>query len=195
MAFSGAVLTGGRSSRMGRDKAFIEIDGQAMVLIAQRALLEAGASRAVTIGGDVSALANLGLETLPDTAPGEGPLGGIIDALENSDDHVVVVLACDHPNVNKDLVRLLVDSIAENDAAVPVVDGVPQPLAAAYARRSLPWLRAAFEAGERSPRSALRELRWSALEGVDPAWVRDVDEPRDVASYASQRQPPAPDQR
>ena len=180
---------------MGRDKAFIEIDGQAMVLIAQRALLDAGASKVVTIGGDAAGLAHLGLETHPDTMPGEGPLGGIIDALECSDDDVVVVLACDHPSIDNHLVRLLVDTIADDDAAVPVVDGTPQPLAAAYARRSLPALRAAFEAGERSPRAALGQLRWRAVEGVDPSWVRDVDEPSDVASYAAQRQPPAPDQR
>jgi molybdopterin-guanine dinucleotide biosynthesis protein A len=195
MRFSGAILTGGRSSRMGRDKAFIEIDGRPMVQSAQRALLDAGASNVVTIGGNAAALANLGLEALPDTTPGEGPLGGIIDALEHTDEDVVVVLACDHPTMEADLVRLLVTKIAGTDAAVPVVDGVPQPLAAAYVRRSLPVLRTAFAAGERSPRSALRELRWRAVEGVDPAWVRDVDEPRDVASYAAQRQPPLTDQR
>jgi molybdopterin-guanine dinucleotide biosynthesis protein A len=194
-AFSGAVLTGGRSSRMGRDKAFIEIDGRAMVLIAQRALLDAGASRVVTIGGDTAALAALGLETLSDTAPGEGPLGGIIDALENSDDDLVVVLACDHPTINHHLVRLLVETIADDDAAVPVVDGTPQPLAAVYARRCLPALRTAFEGGERSPQTALRQLQWRGVHDVDPSWVRDVDEPGDVASYAAQRQPPVPDQR
>ncbi len=64
-AFSGAILTGGRSSRMGRDKALIEIDGEAMVLIAQRALLDAGASQVVTIGGDAVALAALGLDHGP----------------------------------------------------------------------------------------------------------------------------------
>jgi molybdopterin-guanine dinucleotide biosynthesis protein A len=195
MPFSGAVLTGGRSSRMGRDKAFVEIDGQPMVILALRALTAAGATGVVAVGGDASALGALGLETIPDTAPGEGPLGGILDALEHSNDDVVVVLACDQPNINQELVRLLVKTIADRDAAVPVVDGVPQPLAAAYARRSRSRLRTAFDSGERSPRAALVELDWCAIEDVDPSWVRDVDEPGDVARYAAERQPPPMDPR
>jgi len=111
------------------------------------------------------------------------------------DRDVVVVLACDQPNINEALVRLLVSSIADHDAAVPVVDGVPQPLAAAYARRSLSPLRRAFGRGERSPRAALGELEWRAMDDVDPAWVRDVDEPRDVVRYAAERQPPPMDPR
>ena len=196
MPFSGAVLTGGRSSRMGRDKAFVEIDGQPMVMLARRALIAAGATGVVAVGGDAPGLAALGLETIPDTAPGEGPLGGIIDALEHSDDDVVVVLACDHPNIN-DRPR----APAGADAS-PIMTPPSRSSTASrsrsrppHARRSRSRLRTAFDGGERSPRAALEELDWCAIEDVDPSWVRDVDEPRDVARYAAERQPPPTDPR
>jgi molybdopterin-guanine dinucleotide biosynthesis protein A len=196
MAFSGAVLTGGRSSRLGTDKALVEIAGRPMASIAHRALIDGGASHVVAIGGDGRALIDLGLEFRPDSAPGEGPLGGILDALGGGDDELVVILACDQPNVTAALVRHVVEAIeANDDAAVPVIDGMPQPLAAVYARRARVALQAAFEAGERSPRRALGRLRWRAITDIEPSWVEDVDEPRDLARYAAGRTPSPTDPR
>ncbi|MCY4176083.1 MAG: molybdenum cofactor guanylyltransferase [Acidimicrobiaceae bacterium] len=77
----GAVLAGGASSRMGTDKAFIVVDGEPMVLRAARALQAAGVRRTVVVGGDEPRLKALGLETLADDHPGEGPLGAVLTAL------------------------------------------------------------------------------------------------------------------
>lgn len=188
MAFSGAVLTGGRSARFGTDKAFVEVDGQAMVLAAHRALADAGAREVAAVGGDATRLGALGLTTIPDSAPHEGPLGAIIDALVWASTPIVVVLACDQPDVTASLVRRVVDGIGGGvDAALPVVDGVPQPLGGAYARGALDRLREQFATGERSPRRALGSLRWNAVDDVDPRWLRDVDEPSDLARYAAER--------
>ena len=79
-AFDGAVLAGGASPRMGRDKALIEIDGVAMVTIAVEALRAAGAADVWVVGGDRGAIEALGHRWVPDLHPGEGPLGGVITA-------------------------------------------------------------------------------------------------------------------
>src|SRR5829696_2971921 len=165
MQFTGAVLTGGGSTRMGRDKAFVEVGSVPMVAVVRDALVGAGAREVLAIGGDADRLAALGMTARRDSWPGEGPLGGIIDALAAAAEPVVVVMACDQPAVDADLVRLLVDRIDTYDAAVPVIDGRAQPLTAAYQRHVLGELRAAFEAGERAPRRALRRLRWRAIDG------------------------------
>jgi molybdopterin-guanine dinucleotide biosynthesis protein A len=188
MGFSGAVLTGGRSSRFGTDKAFVEVGGTPMVLTAHRALSAAGAEEIAVVGGDARRLAALGLATIPDSAPHEGPLGAIVDVLAWASTPIVVVLACDQPEVGATLVQRVVDALRPGaDAAVPVVDGVPQPLCAAYARDARDRLRALFVAGERSPRRALGSLRWSAVDDLDPRWLRDVDDPDDLARYAADR--------
>jgi molybdopterin-guanine dinucleotide biosynthesis protein A len=183
--FSGAVLTGGASTRMGQDKAFLVVRGRPLVSIVVDALVAAGADDVCTIGGDVDRLARLGHPAVPDREPGEGPLGGLVQALHAARHEIVVVLACDQPNVG-DLIGRLVDHlIPPYDAVVPVTDGVPQPLAASYSRRSAGVLDTAFRDGERSPRRVLGRLRWRPLDDVSPHSVVDLDDPGDVARYAA----------
>ncbi len=79
----GAVLAGGESSRMGTDKAFIAVHGEPMVLRAVRALQNAGAQTTVVVGGDTPRFKAMGLTTLADDHPGEGPLGAVLTALRN----------------------------------------------------------------------------------------------------------------
>src|SRR5688500_7809469 len=99
LRFSGAVLAGGRSIRMGRDKALLPVGGRALVTIAADALRDAGASEVLVIGGDAVALQDLGLTLVVDRWPGEGPLAGLATALAAAHDEVVAVLACDLPFV------------------------------------------------------------------------------------------------
>ena len=61
MPLSCAILAGGRSSRMGRDKALVEVDGRALALRVADALRRAGADPVAAVGGDLPALARLGL--------------------------------------------------------------------------------------------------------------------------------------
>jgi molybdenum cofactor guanylyltransferase len=79
--FTGAVLCGGASRRMGRDKAFIPVGGRTLVRRVADALEAAGATPVVAVGGDLAALRAEGLTAVPDDAPGAGPLAGIVTAL------------------------------------------------------------------------------------------------------------------
>ena len=95
---AGAVLTGGSSSRMGTDKALLELDGAVLARRVADALVTAGCAPVVAIGGDAGRLTAHGLAVVADRHPGEGPLGAIITALEHAEPlevDVVVVLACD----------------------------------------------------------------------------------------------------
>jgi len=97
----GAVLCGGASRRMGRDKALVPIDGVALARRVADALVAGGCSRVLAVGGDGPALVALGLEPVPDRWPGEGPLGGLATALGAANEGDVLVLApCDllHPS-------------------------------------------------------------------------------------------------
>lgn len=199
--FTGVVLAGGRSSRMGTDKALIEVGGRPLALIAADALRAAGAGRVVAIGGDRDGLEAIGLEVHPDDHPGEGPLGAIVTALglglgldidlhdgdSGGTTHIVVVLACDMPTIDAETVAALVDALAAHpdaDGAVPVLDGRRQILTAAYRVRLRPRLDAAFAAGERAPRRALEGVEIVEVDGLDPDRLADVDRPDDLQRYA-----------
>jgi molybdenum cofactor guanylyltransferase len=81
-AFAGAVLCGGASRRMGRDKALIALEGRALAVRVAEAVAAAGASGVVAVGGDLEGLRAAGLAAVPDRdGPGAGPLAGILTAL------------------------------------------------------------------------------------------------------------------
>ena len=180
MIVGGAVLAGGASSRMGRDKAFIEVGGRTLLDGAVTALQGASASPVVVIGGDREQVLAAGHAFVPDEYPGEGPLGGILTALRTLETDLVVVLACDLLHASSLTVTSMVGALAEGDAAVPIVDGRPQWLHAVWHRRSRSVLERAFAAGERAPRRAAAGL--SVVEILDgyPSWYADADVPADL---------------
>jgi len=191
--FTGVVLAGGASSRMGTDKALVEVGGPPLVVIAARALIDGGASRVVVVGGDATAFTALGLETLADLHPGEGPLGGIITGLRAASDPVVMILACDMPAIDGSTVAAIVAALAahpEADGAAPLVGQRRQILTAAYRRRVLPVLEQAYAAGERAPRRALAGRALVAVGDLDPERLADVDRPEDLSRYAQPEQIP-----
>ena len=181
-AFSGAVLTGGRSRRMGTDKALIEIGGRPLVTIARDALRDAGAREVMAVGGDAVVFERLGMRPVVDGWPGEGPLGGVVTALAGALHDIVVVLACDLPRVDSRAVTAVVSALAdeEDDAAVPVVDHTPQVLVAAYRRRCGQQLEDALRAGTRRLRDAVDGLRVAHVALAEPAWVANVNQPADL---------------
>jgi molybdopterin-guanine dinucleotide biosynthesis protein A len=162
----GAVLTGGASTRMGRDKAFVEVDGVAMAERVAAALRGAGARVVARIGTDV-----------PDVYPGEGPLGGIITALRWARDETVVIAPCDMPWIEAAHVAAVVAALGD-DADVAVAG--EQHLFAAWHPSALLELEAAFAAGERAPKRALERLHVVRVDLGDGPWSRDVDTPADL---------------
>ena len=190
--FTGVVLAGGQSSRMGRDKAFVEVGDRALASIAADALRGAGAVEVMAVGGDRDRLAALGLDVRPDDHPGEGPLGAIVTALGLADplsspDGIVMVLACDMPRIDAATVSAVVAALQarpDADGAVPTLDGRRQILTAAYRTRLRPHLAAAFAAGERAPRRALEGAVIVEVDDLDPERLADVDRPDDLHRYA-----------
>jgi molybdenum cofactor guanylyltransferase len=182
--FDGYVLCGGASRRMGRDKALVEVDGTAMARRVADALRSAGADRVVAVGGDADALSRRGLHVVPDRWPGEGPLGGLITALDDRAGAagVAVVLACDLTDPDPATITRLVEVRARAgcDAVVPVVDGRRQWLHGAWDRRTAGILADVFAAGERSLVGAALSLRIAPLEDVAAAAVHDADRPEDL---------------
>ncbi|MGA2002752.1 MAG: molybdenum cofactor guanylyltransferase [Terriglobales bacterium] len=130
---AGFVIAGGKSSRMGTDKAFLDFSGQTLL---ERALatLRAVCDEA-TIVGNPTAFAGYG-PVVADVFPGCGPLGGIHAALLRSSAELNLMLAVDMPFVSQGLLRFLFE-MAENCGAIVTVprtgDGL-QPLCAVYRR-------------------------------------------------------------
>jgi molybdopterin-guanine dinucleotide biosynthesis protein A/rhodanese-related sulfurtransferase len=170
MTFSGAVLTGGRSARMGVDKAGLFADR----VIA--ALESAGAAEVFVVADD--------------DEPGNGPLGGIATALRLASNEIVVVLACDLPDVHPDGIRMVVAAAGDGiDVALPP----GEPLHAAWRRTARPAIQAAIARGDLAVRAVLDELRTIEVAGVDPRWLRNVNTPADLVQTGDMAESPVPE--
>jgi molybdenum cofactor guanylyltransferase len=127
------ILSGGKSSRMGRDKAFLVFEGR--TLLARALDLARSVSSDVRI---VGARAKFGefAPVVEDIFAGCGPLGGIHAALRSSSADLNLIVAVDMPFLTPDLLRYLVERARESAAivTVPHCGGGNQPLCAVYRR-------------------------------------------------------------
>jgi molybdopterin-guanine dinucleotide biosynthesis protein A len=140
----GFILAGGASSRMGRDKAFIELNGQPLIVRAAR-LLEPIVGHPAIIG-PAERFAPLGLRAIPDDHPGFGPLGGIATALGAATHSWNLIIGCDLPFLTRDWLEFLIRRALESqaDAVLPLSTQGAEPLCAMYHQQAGPQISAAL---------------------------------------------------
>ncbi len=158
-----AILAGGLSTRMGRDKALLELEGEPLVRRTARTL--EGLFERVIVVTNREEVANAAhLTAVPDAHFQKGPLAGIEAALAHWGEATFVV-ACDLPYLNPDFIRFQCQQWHENlDALVAQSDDGLEPLHAIWAPSCLPRVRAFLEA-ERPPslRRVLAQLNVELL--------------------------------
>lgn len=143
---AGFVLAGGRSSRMGADKALVQLSGKPLVVRAVSVLLEAGLT--ASIAGARSPLAAFA-PVVEDSQPGLGPLGGICAALASTSADLAAFLPVDLPLLPASLLVFLLHHARTTDAAVTLcsVNGFAQSFPVVLRRETLPLLQTELEAG------------------------------------------------
>lgn len=142
-----AIMAGGKSSRMGRDKSFVEFGG--------RPLIETVLSRVDGLGTETILITNkpadyahLGLPLFSDVYPDCGPLGGIYTAVHHASHPHTLIVACDMPWLNRDLLSHMLSLRHEGDVIVPRWEKFPEPLHAIYSKACLPPIEANLQAGQ-----------------------------------------------
>jgi len=180
----GAVLCGGRSSRFGTDKAIVEIDGQPLAARIVTALRAGGADPVVAVGGSAGDV--LGVPTVPDRFPGEGPLAALATALLYARAGLVVVTSCDLPLLRGRHVAQLIAAASEDLAAVATIDGRPQPSLACWPARFGPAVSSLVTADRRAWRDALEVVPWTGV-AMPPEAVADADTPEELKVLLARR--------
>ena len=154
---SGIILAGGSSSRLGQNKALIQVAGIP--------LIERVARRLHSIVTDIELVTHtpeqfafLGLPMARDIHPGIGTLGGLHAGLETMHTEYGLVVGCDMPFLNPDLLRYMASLKNGYDIVMPRVGEYYEPLHAIYAKRCLPTIERGILAGERRIRRACAGL-------------------------------------
>ena len=190
--FSAVLLAGGRSTRMGQDKAGLIIDGQPLWQ-RQWAKLEAlGAGELFFSGKAGVPDAADGRETIEDPVADAGPISGIVAALRRASHPWLLVLAVDLPDVPSSLLAdLLREAMLAGAGRVPAREEWLQPLAAVYPRACLPIAEECLAGSNRSVRRFFRRASQAGLAAGRPvsaeeqALFRNLNAPEDVVLAAS----------
>jgi len=166
------ILAGGRSSRMGRPKAWLDFGGVPLLQrIVQR--LEGSFPEVVVVAAPGQELPPVAATVVRDEQPGEGPVGGLVVGLRELGCEVALVLTCDVPFVSAVVAKYLEAAIEGFDVAVPEWEGRLNPLQAAYRTTCQPVLAELFAAGRRRPvdlfdRVPTRIVREEEIRSLDP---------------------------
>lgn len=148
--FTIAISAGGKSSRMGTDKAFVNILGKPLIEHIIQRIGDVGQSETILITNRLADYAHLTLPMYSDVIPDKGSLGGIYSAIYHSSNPYTLVVACDMPFVSTDLMRYLA-VLRDGDAydvIVPRVDGQEQGLHAVYSKDCLEPIKQCLEANQ-----------------------------------------------
>lgn len=174
-----AIIAGGKSSRMGTDKAFVLLAGKPIIEHIIGRISDLGQAETILITNRPESYAHLNLPMYGDVFPDKGSLGGIYTAIHYSQHPFTLALSCDIPFVNPALLRHILSlrniPIDGNpvDVVVPRVDEYPEGLHALYSKRCLDPIRERIEAERLNvigfyPKVNVRYLDEPEYAAIDP---------------------------
>jgi len=177
---AGFVLAGGRSSRMGADKALLSFAGKPLIAHALQILLRAGLS--ASIAGAQSSLESFA-PVVPDAQPDRGPLGGICAALASTNADYSVFLSVDQPLLPVSLVKYLLHHARITGRAVTLasINGYAQSFPAVVKRSVLAVLEAELQSGRGGCYSAFQAAGSNLQEPVSVVAVEMLVQAGQVA--------------
>ena len=192
----GLVLAGGRSSRMGADKAALQYAGRtqlerAMALLAPHVVRAYVSVRAEQRADPVRARYPQIADELDDL----GPIAGLLAAQAHHPQAAWLVLACDLPFLDE---LTLTQLLAARDAGGLATayrsshDGLPEPLCAIYEPASGPALRAYVAQGNRCPRRFLRQVAARLVTEPNPRALDNINTPQEYAAARAALGPDSP---
>ncbi len=186
MTISGVIQAGGKSTRMGRNKAFLEIGGKRVI---DRLVdgLQQIFPEVIIVANTPDLYDYLGVRVVPDSIPGKGSLGGIYTATAVATHSWAFVMACDMPFFNSRLIRYLASLTEGWDAVVPYTDDW-EPLYALYAKTCLPPMERLIHSGDLKisrffPHVRVRRVNREEREPYDPQGLSlfNVNTPEEFA--------------
>ena len=182
-----AIQAGGQSSRMGTDKALVELDGKPLIEHVLDRVRGLGQDFLIT-SNNPEKLAYLGIRLVRDRIPGAGALHGLETALLAAEGDDVLLVACDAPFVSRDLLEHMLAMRTQADVIIPKKHGRYEPLQALYKRTTcLPAVELALQSGQRRmisffPSVHVFPIDEGALAELDPQGISlfNVNTPADL---------------
>ncbi|QEM67039.1 molybdenum cofactor guanylyltransferase [Geobacter sp. FeAm09] len=192
---TGVILAGGASSRMGRNKALLTLDGMPLIEKIHRTMAQLFRD-VVLVTNTPEVYAFLPCRTVADVYPGFGSIAGLHAGLAASSDEWIFVTACDAPFINPEVIRMMAAVSPGHDAVVPISEGGKEPLHALYGRRCLAEVEHLIRQGDRKLLILLDRVRTryvtseelASIPGAERSFC-NVNTPDEYAAMVGMRRP------
>ena len=171
---TGAILAGGKSRRMGRNKALLPLGGKPVVqrLVVQ---FEEMFEETMLIANDPELYQVYSSKIVPDIFPGKGPLAGLHAALNGAKNDWVFLTACDTAFVQTEVVMGMAELRKGTDAVLAETEDGLQPLNAFYSRRCLPFIENRLRTGKFKMISFHSDVKIRIVQPLElPQWDPDT---------------------
>tara|TARA_B100000029_G_scaffold512072_1_gene607768 strand:- start:11416 stop:12015 length:600 start_codon:yes stop_codon:yes gene_type:complete len=191
---TGIILIGGRSTRMGSNKALLPVNGSTLLQYCVTAI-SGVVDEIVVVNAPDRAIpeieSNIPLVFGEDRLLDEGPLVGIAAGLELSRAPTSIVTAVDMPLIRSELLELLIEKVDNNHQwVVPIAEGRPQPLCSALLTNSLSIINAKILEGVRAPMALsgdlnayrLKEEEWQEVDPNGQSF-KNINTPEEFSSF------------
>lgn len=168
---TGLVLAGGASQRMGRNKAFLELNGRSLIQIVVERMEEVCAE-VLIVSGDRNPYVALGVSVVEDRFADVGVLGGLHAGLHAASCELSLAVGCDMPFLKPPLLRAFARWASDVDVALLRHGEYVEPLHAAYRRTCVPAIEKAIRTGSHRIVSFFADVR---VRYVTPEEVKPFD--------------------
>ena len=180
---NGLVLAGGKSTRMGYDKASIQWHGKPQQYHVADMLQKYCKDVFISCREVQKENSYPEYKFLPDTISGLGPYGAILTGFENNPERAWLVIACDLPLLNSSTIDYLIKNRNNNSIATTFespYDHLPEPLITIWEPHSYPLLLTFLSQGVSCPRKALIHSDVTILQVPDPDTIMNVNTPSEA---------------
>lgn len=157
MKAAAIILAGGKSSRMGQNKALLKINEKTNIERIQETL-KLRFDDIILVTNEPEEYSFLELKMAADHYPGMGPLAGVHAGLLASDYDINFIVACDMPFVSVELANVLVNQCRDYDAVIPVINGKQQPLFSVFKKAAAAKVAERIETGQLRMKHLLEQL-------------------------------------
>jgi len=167
---SAAILAGGKSRRMGRNKALLPWGGKPLIAHVYETVHPL-VEDLFLVTDDPGLFDFLPCPKIPDRVPGKGPISGVDAALRHSNNPYVFVIGCDTPFLSPSLLELLAGKTEEADLVIPCGPQGLEPLCAVYGKGCLPLIEESLRKGDFSLMALIGRLRTRNIPAEEVAEV------------------------
>lgn len=183
MQITAIILAGGKSKRMGTDKALLQING--ISLLEKSIKLCEGVCDEIIISSNNVEHQQFGYPVIADEFTGCGPIGGISTCLNKSETHWNFVISVDAAFVEPEFVSFLISELDESDAIIPVHAKGKEPLIALYNKACLPLMHENLKSGDLKMQNLFKALNTkfvASLKWVEkyPKLFQNLNRPEDL---------------